>query len=88
MQVLSEVALSAARIVLLFGIQQLTIVCSPLPSKYFAMSEFHRLCSLPDVIRMIKIRRIEWAGLVAFAGEKCTLIFGTTACRKEATAKI
>jgi hypothetical protein len=39
-------------------------------------------------MRMIKIRNMGWAGLVAFAGEKCILIFGTTTCRKEATAKI
>jgi hypothetical protein len=39
-------------------------------------------------MRIIKIRSMEWAGLVAFAGEKCILIFGMTACRKEATAKI
>jgi hypothetical protein len=32
--------------------------------------ELHNLCSSPDIIRMIKSRRMRWAGHVARRGEK------------------
>jgi hypothetical protein len=32
--------------------------------------ELHNLCSSPNIIRMIKSRRMRWAGHVARIGEK------------------
>jgi hypothetical protein len=32
--------------------------------------ELHNLCSLPNIIRMIKSRRMRWAGHVARMGDK------------------
>jgi hypothetical protein len=32
--------------------------------------EFHNLCSSPSIIRMIKSRRMRWAGYVARMGKK------------------
>jgi hypothetical protein len=40
-----------------------------------AYEELHELFSLPSIIRMIKSRRVRWAGHVARMGEK------RTACR-------
>jgi hypothetical protein len=51
--------------------------------------DVHNLYSLPSIIRIIKSRRMRWAGHVARMGEKrngCRLFVGK-ARRKEATRK-
>jgi hypothetical protein len=49
--------------------------------------ELHNLYSLPNIIRIIKSRRMRWAGHVARMGGEveCIYDFGGKARRKEAT---
>jgi hypothetical protein len=51
--------------------------------------ELHNLYSSPDIIRLIKSRRMRWAGHVARMGEERNLyrVFNGKARRKEATWK-
>jgi hypothetical protein len=36
----------------------------------FHSGELHNLCSLPDIVRQIKSRRMRWAGHVGLVGEE------------------
>jgi hypothetical protein len=49
--------------------------------------ELHNLYSSPDIIRLVKSRRMRWAGHVARMGEESTSVqgFGGKARRKETT---
>ena len=38
--------------------------------------EFHDLYSSPSIVRVIKLRRMRWAGHVASMGERCIQGFG------------
>jgi hypothetical protein len=50
--------------------------------------ELHNLYSSPSIIRMIKSRRLRWAGDVArMEGEEVYMYFGGKAGRKESTRK-
>jgi hypothetical protein len=49
--------------------------------------ELHNFYSLPDIIRLIKSRRMRWAGYVARMGEEIVQGFGGKARRKETTRK-
>jgi hypothetical protein len=50
--------------------------------------ELHSLYCSPSIIRIIKSRRMRWAGHVARLGEsECILDFGGKAGRKETTRK-
>jgi hypothetical protein len=51
--------------------------------------ELHNLYSSPSIIRMMKSRRMRWAGHVARMGEeKCIQSFGGKARREKTTRKI
>jgi hypothetical protein len=50
--------------------------------------ELHSLYSLPNIVRVIKSRRMRWAGHVARMGrERCSQGFGWEARRQETTGK-
>jgi hypothetical protein len=49
--------------------------------------ELHSLYSSPNIVRMIKSRRMRWAGHVARMGERCLQGFGWEARRQEPTGK-
>jgi hypothetical protein len=50
--------------------------------------ELHSLYSSPNIVRVIKSRRMKWAGHVAHGGrEKCSQGFGWKAQRQEITGK-
>jgi hypothetical protein len=51
--------------------------------------ELHNLCSSPSIIRMIKSRKMRWAGDVARTGGKRNALydFGGKARKKETTRK-
>jgi hypothetical protein len=51
--------------------------------------ELHDLYSLPSIIRIIKSRRMRWAGHVTRMGgeEECVWVIGGKARRKETTRK-
>jgi hypothetical protein len=49
--------------------------------------ELHKFYTSPNIIWVIKLRRMRWAGLIAGTGdEKCILLDGH--CREETTRKI
>jgi hypothetical protein len=47
----------------------------------------HNLYSSLNIVRVIKSRRMRWAGHVACMGERCLQGFGWEAQRQETTAK-
>jgi hypothetical protein len=49
--------------------------------------ELHDLYSSPNIVRVIKSRRMRWAGHVAHMGERCLQGFGWDAQRQETTGK-
>jgi hypothetical protein len=49
--------------------------------------ELHSLYSSPNIVRVIKSRRMRWAGHAARMGERCLQGFGWEACREETTGK-
>jgi hypothetical protein len=49
--------------------------------------ELQSLYSSPDIIKVIKSRRLSWAGHTAWRDEKCVQDFGWKALRKEVTWK-
>jgi hypothetical protein len=49
--------------------------------------ELHNLYSSLNIVRVIKSRRIRWAGHVARVGEKCLQGFGWKARKCEPTGK-
>jgi hypothetical protein len=51
--------------------------------------EFHSLFSSPNIVRVIKSRRMRWVGHVARmeGGERCLQDFGWEARRQETTGK-
>jgi hypothetical protein len=50
--------------------------------------ELHGLYSSPNIVRMIKSRRMRWEGHVArMGGERCLQSFGWEARRQETTGK-
>jgi hypothetical protein len=49
--------------------------------------ELHSLYSSPNIVRVIKSRRMRWAGHVARMGERCLQGFGWEARRQETTGK-
>jgi hypothetical protein len=49
--------------------------------------ELHSLYSSPNIVRVIKSRRMRWAGHVARMGEMCLQGFGWEARREETTGK-
>jgi hypothetical protein len=51
--------------------------------------ELHNLYSSPNIVKVIKSRRLRWAGHVAHIGEgRCLQRFGWEARREETTRKI
>jgi hypothetical protein len=50
--------------------------------------ELHNLYSSPNIIRMIKSRRMRWTGYAACMRENCIQGFGGEIRRKETTRKI
>jgi hypothetical protein len=62
---------------------EVTVVCRKLHNE-----ELHNLYSSPNIIRMIKSRRMRWEGHVVRMGEEeCIYDIGGNARRKETTRK-
>jgi hypothetical protein len=53
----------------------------------FQNDELHSLYSSPNTVRVIKPRRMRWAGHVARMGERCLQGFGWEDRRQETTGK-